>query len=87
MYGFHIVHRGSIEQVLFSRFNTTTIVLKDIGRLDFYPNCNFIPIYCDIKSIGLMNVKVMNKIKLVLAHRLHWGFILNPKVLVIASEF
>ena len=87
MYGFHIIHRGSIEQVLFSRFNTTTIVLKDIGRLDFYPNCNFIPIYCDIKSIGLMNVKVMNKIKLVLAHRLHWGYILNPKVLVITSEF
>ena len=43
VYGFHVVHCGSLEQVLFSRFNTTTIVLKDIDKLDFYPDCNFIP--------------------------------------------
>ena len=43
VYGLHVVHRGSLEQVLFSRFNTATIVLKDIDWLDFYPNYNFIP--------------------------------------------
>ena len=31
-----------------------------------------------------MNVKFMNRIILVLAHYLHWGYILNPKVLATA---
>ena len=38
---------------------------------------------CHIKSAGLMNVKFTNRIILVLAHRLHWSYILNPKVLLL----
>ena len=40
-----------------------------------------------IKSIGSMNVKFMSKVILVLAHRLHWGYILNPKVLLLHSSW
>ena len=39
-----------------------------------------------VKSVGSMNVKLLNRIILVLAHRLHWGYILNPKVLLLHSS-
>ena len=59
----------------------------DIDRLDFYPNCNCIPKYCDIKSIRVNDIKSMNKVILDSAHSFHWSYILNPKVLAIASKF
>ena len=37
-----------------------------------------------IKSIGSMNVKFKNRIILVLAYHLLWGYMLNPKVLATA---
>ena len=40
-----------------------------------------------IKSVGSMNVKFMSKVILVLAHRLHWDYILNPKVLLLHSSW
>ena len=55
------------------RFNTSTIFQKDNDRFEIsYQNFY-------IKPVGSMNVKFMNKIILILAHHLHWGYILNLK--------
>ena len=54
------------------------IFLKRI-RTDLRFSCQ----NCHIKSVGSMNVKFTNRIILVLAHCLHWSYILNPKVLLL----
>ena len=60
------------------RFNTSTICQKDNDRFEISYQNSY------IKSVGSINVNFMNKIILVLAHSLHWGYIVNPEVLAAA---